>query len=203
MSSLGDKIVAISRALSAAGIPYAFGGAQALAYSVAEPRSTNDIDVNVFVAPEDAGRVLDSLPAGIPVSDEERIRTARDGQVRLWWGDTAVDLFLATVEFHGDAATRIRTVPFGGEDIPILSSTDLAVCKALFSRPKDWLDIEAMRDAGTIDVDGALFWVGRLVGEHDDSYRRLQRVLTTPPSAPTGHDELPPALRPRPAVPGE
>ena len=43
---LDEKIVAIGRALEAADIPHAFGGAQALAY-YATPRATHDIDLNV------------------------------------------------------------------------------------------------------------------------------------------------------------
>ena len=44
--TLAQRIVALDRALAA--IPHAFGGALALAY-YAEPRTTIDIDLNLFV----------------------------------------------------------------------------------------------------------------------------------------------------------
>lgn len=43
-----------------------------------------------------------------------------------------------------DAVCRHRTA--------ILSAEDLAVFKSLFDRPKDWLDIAAMADSGSLDV---------------------------------------------------
>ena len=196
MSTISEKIAALDGALVALGLPYAFGGAQALAYGVIEPRTTHDIDINVFVPVGRADEVLAGLPPGVDITQDQRERLRRDGQVRLWWGDTAVDLFFSTVPFHDAAAGRVRTVPFGTRVIPVLSPTDLAVCKAMFARPKDWLDIEAMRDAGSINADEALRWVARMLGPDHETYARLEEILVTPPTPPTERDELPPALRP-------
>ena len=65
MIGLVDRIVAIAAALDSAEVPWALGGALALAYATEEPRGTRDIDVNVFVATEHAGRVFAALPAGV------------------------------------------------------------------------------------------------------------------------------------------
>ena len=76
-----------------------------------------------------------------------------DGQVRLWWDETPIDVFLDNVALHGDAARNRRIVPFGGEQIPVLGPVELAVFKAFFNRTKDWADIEAMLTAETLDLE--------------------------------------------------
>ena len=196
MSTISEKIAALDEALIALGMPYAFGGAQALAYGVVEPRATHDIDINIFVSVERVDEVLAGLPPGVAITPDQRERLQRDGQVRLWWDDTAVDLFFSTVPFHDAAARRVRTVPFGARNIPVLSPTDLAVCKAMFARGKDWVDIEAMRDAGSINPDEALRWVADMLGPDHPTYSRLEEILLAEPTPVSERDELPPGLRP-------
>ena len=61
-------------------------------------------------------------------------------------------------------------MPFGGTTMPILSPEHLAVCKAMFDRPKDWLDIEQMLVA-TERLDLAEIeysWLERMVGSSGD-----------------------------------
>ena len=70
-------------------------------------------------------------------------------------------------------------VPFSTTSIPILSATHLAVCKVVFNRPRDWVDIDAMLEHGTpIDAPEALKWVGRICGDNDPRFIRLATVLT-------------------------
>ena len=49
MTTLVDRIVAICRSLEAARIPWALGGALALAYATNQPRGTRDIDARANV----------------------------------------------------------------------------------------------------------------------------------------------------------
>ncbi len=100
MSELGDQLLAVHDGLDAAGIPHAIGGAIALAYCVLEPRGTRDVDVNVFVEPQRARDVFAAMPEGVEVSGEALERAERDGQVRLRWGITPIDLFLSVLPFH-------------------------------------------------------------------------------------------------------
>jgi hypothetical protein len=167
-------------------VPHAFGGALALAYHIAEPRGTRDIGVNVFVDEDRARTILELLPAGVRWSDADLVVIARDGQVRLFWHDTPVDVFFATHRFHRHAAERTEAVPFAGTTIPILSATDLTVFKSFCDRTKDWADIEAMVDAGTVDVHAALGWLVDVVGGNDHRIDRLRRQLdrVTPASEP-------------------
>lgn len=176
--SLPEKVIAIDRALSEAGISHAIGGALALAY-YAEPRATVDVDVNVFVATERWPEVRDALaPLGVDTAAEP-VALARDGQVRLWWGRNPVDLFFSYDPFHEEMKRRARRVPFGETTIPILAPEHLAVCKAMFDRPKDWIDIEQILVAGgRVDLAEIESWLRSMVGEQNPRLRRLQEIAT-------------------------
>jgi hypothetical protein len=173
---LADKVVAVHGAL--AGVPHAFGGAIALAY-YAEPRATIDIDVNVFVDADDAAAVYGPLTGiGIASRPEDLTRAQRDGQVRLWWDLTPLDLFFAYDPFHEAARAGAREVPFGTATIPILAAEHLIVCKAVCDRPKDWVDIQAVLADGTKpDLAECLRWLGRIVGDEDPRYNRLAALF--------------------------
>ena len=173
MSELGDQLLAVHDGLDAKGIPHAIGGAIALAYCVLEPRGTRDIDVNVFIEPEFARDVFAALPEGVELSGEALERAERDGQVRLNWGITPIDLFLSVLPFHDHVAKHVRMVPFEARTIPVLSCTGLAVFKAMFDRPRDWVDIEAMVEARAVDLDEAIEWVSEMAGADSVNARRL------------------------------
>ena len=162
MSSLADRLLAIHAALSDAGFPHAFGGAIALAYCTEEPRGTRDLDVNVFAEPNRAGQVLAALPSRVAIRAADVRAAERDGQVRVWWEDTPVDIFLDVHRFHRRVASEVRTVPFVGHEIPVLGCTALVVFKALFDRTRDWADIEAVAAAGSADLADADAWARQL-----------------------------------------
>jgi len=173
---LTDKVIAVHRALDAATVPHAFGGALALAYCTGEPRATRDIDVNVFVAPETAGSVLGSLHDGVAHDDDDVAGCIRYRQIRLWWARTPLDLFFGYHHFHDHAAGRVRRVPFADTVIPVLDGTDLVVFKALFDRPRDWVDIAAIADVEGADLVAAGRWLSDLVGDDDQRVRRLAEI---------------------------
>ena len=176
--SLAQRIVAIDRAL--APVPHAFGGALALAYH-AEPRATIDIDLNLFVPVERFGDVAAPLVGLGAAADDPRVAelVRRDGQARVLWDATPIDLFFAYDAFHDAAAAGRLVVPFADTTIPILGPEHLVVCKAVFDRAKDWVDIDAVVAAETpIDVAEVLRWVGRIAGDDDPRYARVAAVLT-------------------------
>ncbi|MFN8149652.1 MAG: hypothetical protein U0R24_00810 [Solirubrobacterales bacterium] len=175
---LPDRLLAIDRALAAAGFEHAFGGAIALAYWTLDPRGTSDIDVNVFIPAERCEEALAALPDGVAWSEDDVAAIHRDGQVRLWWEEIPVDLFFDYVELHADAARNRRTVPFEGVEIPILGPVELATFKAMFDRTRDWADIEAMLEAETLDVDAVRANLLTLVGEGDRRVQRLDETAT-------------------------
>ena len=120
--SLADKIVAVHLALDAARLPHAFGGALALAWCTQRARGTIDIDVNVFVPVNRIGDLLAALPADVAADDAAVAQLESDGQTRLWWGDTPLDVFLDTTPFHADVGERIRWEHFSGQDVPFLAT---------------------------------------------------------------------------------
>ena len=44
--------------------------------------------------------MLAALPAEVVATDDDRQRIERDGQARLWWDDTPIDLFFDVHDFH-------------------------------------------------------------------------------------------------------
>lgn len=172
MSLPSQKVVAVHLALERAGHAHAFGGAIALAFCTKVVRATQDIDVNVFVAPEDARAIFDALPPEVTWDDHDLRAAERDGQVRLHWGDTPVDLFFSYHPFHAHAATRTRQVVLVDVPIPVLECSDLAVFKGFFGRTQDYADLESMASANALDDDEVLRWMAELLGADDPLYQR-------------------------------
>ncbi len=175
--TLAERILALHRTLADADLPHAFGGAIALAYWTLDPRGTSDIDVNIFVPAEECGAALRALPTGIvqPAGTAETI--ARDGQIRLWWDQTPVDLFFDNVPVHAETAHHRQTVPFSDSRIPVLGPVELAVFKVMFDRTRDWADIEAMLAAGTLDVGAVKAELRPMLEDGDARLARLDEAV--------------------------
>jgi hypothetical protein len=177
VSVLADRLLAIRDALDGAGFAHAFGGAIALAYCTEEPRGTRNVDVNVFADADRAADVLAALPAGVVVNTVDIDAARRNGQVRVWWDDTPVDVFFDVHAFHDEAASGVRIVPFSGVSIPVLGCTALAVFKVVFNRTKDWADLEAMLEVDGFDRSVVVGWAVRLFGPADDRTARLLKLI--------------------------
>ena len=175
--TLPERLVALHRALARRRIPHAFGGAIALAYWTLDPRATSDIDVNVFLPASGAVKALRALPPEVAQPDGTAETIAREGQVRLWWDETPVDLFFDTVAVHAAAARHRRRVPFAGTQIPVLGPEELAVFKAMFDRTRDWADIEAMLAAETLDLDAVRETLETMLAANDHRFARLDESL--------------------------
>jgi hypothetical protein len=176
MSILAERLLEVHAALDAAAVPHAFGGAIALAYCTEEPRGTRDVDVNIFVGADRAGPILAALPPGVAVHTRDVAAAERDGQVRVWWEDTPVDVFFNVHDFHEAAAASVRIVPFSGVTIPVLGCDALAVFKVVFNRTRDWADVEAMLEVDAFDRPAVVGWAVRLFGPADQRTTRLLRL---------------------------
>jgi hypothetical protein len=173
--SLVRKVERVARALTEAGIPHAFGGAMALAY-YAVPRVTLDIDLNVFVAPtkhEATFGVLGVLGVQAP-GDTSRLEA--DGQIRLRWGRTPIDLFFAFHPIHDAMRRDTRSVTFGADRIAVVSPEHLLVCKVVFDRTKDWMDIEQMLAATPVDLEEVHRWLREILDGSDERRMRFERL---------------------------
>lgn len=175
---LADKILRLHAGLQRARIPHAFGGALALAY-YGTPRATVDIDVNVFIS-TDAYRSLASVLRRLRVKDvPERMPASPEGQVRIWWDSTPADFFFSYDEVHDAMQAAIRNVPFGDKTITILAPEHLLVAKAVFDRPKDWIDIEQVLIAvDDFDVEEVRRWLVHIAGESDSRTKRFLKLAS-------------------------
>jgi hypothetical protein len=179
LDGLSSRIVAVHEMLDSMHVVHQFGGAIALAW-YRSPRATTDIDLNVTLSPAQAEPILGALShLGVSISESDRAAIERDGQARLDWEGSYLDVFFATLELHQEMARCSREVVFGPVRIPILSVEHLVVCKAIFDRPKDWVDIEEVVGWGT-KVDNAIVlgWIDELLGAGSAQHERLLDLLT-------------------------
>lgn len=177
MSELVDKLFVVHDSLTKAGLLHAFGGAIALAYCTDEPRGTRDLDVNIFTSASQAKAALEALPEQVTVDAGDIEAVLRDGQTRLWWDDTPVDVFLNSLPLHEAVADGIVWVPLAGREIPVLDCVSLVVFKALFDRTKDWADIEAVAERDPRQVEAAAETVEELLGKDDATFQRLVSLV--------------------------
>jgi hypothetical protein len=177
MSELVERLFAIHDSLTEAGLPHAFGGAVALAYCTEEPRGTRDLDVNIFADSSRAEAVLASLPDRVSVGAADVEAVTRDGQTRLWWDDTPVDVFLSNLPLHEAVAAGVVWVPLAGREVPVLDCASLTIFKAFFDRTRDWADIEAIAVATPEDIEAAAATIADLVGADAPACGRLRALL--------------------------
>jgi hypothetical protein len=123
-----------------------------------------------------AREVLRALPPDVEVDERDIEAAEAEGQVRVWFKDTPIDLFLDLHDFHTELAGRRAVVPFEAREIPVLQCTDLAVFKVLFDRTRDWADIEDMLAAGTLDIPRVQASVERFSGVDAPGIARLQKL---------------------------
>ena len=174
--TLAERVVALHEALDEAGVPHAFGGAIALAFATRNPRGTNDIDCNVFVPATDPEPAIAALPAAIARPDALVETIARDGQVRLWWDETPVDLFFDYNPIHVQAAAHVRRVDFDGTRLPVLGPVELVVFKVMFDRGRDWVDVEDVISAGAVDLGAVRASLEELLEPGDPRFAQLDDV---------------------------
>jgi hypothetical protein len=180
LDGLSARIVSVHEMLDSMRVPHQFGGAIALAW-YRSPRATTDIDLNVTLSPAEAEPVLGALShLGVSISEADRATIGRDGQARLDWDGSYLDVFFATLDLHREMAVSSHEVAFGPVRIPILSAEHLIVCKAIFDRPKDWVDIEEISNWGTM-VDEALVlrWIDELLGADSAQHERLVELFAS------------------------
>jgi hypothetical protein len=152
-----DLVVEVHSLLDERGIAHAFGGALALNF-YAEPRGTGSVDVNLAVPASEAASLIHELRRSGFEPDVPEGQWVPAAGIRVRRGPEVVDLFLSFDHYHqcvlDNAVARPLKTNAGTVELPFLSANDLVVMKLSFNRLKDWADIEAILDAGTvIDTD--------------------------------------------------
>jgi len=175
----------LADALERRGVPYAIGGAIAYGYFGAA-RGTQDVDINLFVSPDEAGPALEALvAAGVRLDPAAAIQRGHErGDAIGYYGLMRVDLFFNAIELHEKASTRTRTVSLMGRPAKILSPEDMVILKLFFNRGKDWVDIERLvaRQGENLDREEVRKWLVDGVGEQDARVREWDELCKQLPA---------------------
>lgn len=150
--SLEKILFAAIDILEKSGIPYALIGGVAVK-SLGRPRVTHDIDL--FVRPDDANRVLEVLEA------EGFISQKRDPfwLFKAWKENILVDVIFKSsgdIYFDEDVRAHVRRMPYLGRYINAISPEDFLVIKAAAHQehnPHHWHDALAVLKQGNLDWD--------------------------------------------------
>jgi hypothetical protein len=170
----------IADALSAGGLPYAIGGALALAIA-GVPRGTADVDVNLFIEETRLSAAIDALSAlGIQIdAASATARAKREGMFVGRWDGMRIDVFLPSIPFAFEAErTRILITDGAGWSGWFLAAEALTVFKLLFFRGKDLVDLERLV-AVRPDLDRAYVrrWIVDMMGEDDERTERWDEIV--------------------------
>lgn len=180
VSDIEGRLLSITREFQKAQIPHAIGGAIALAF-YSEPRATADLDVNIFLHPDQKEVVLSILSSIIKIDDRDAVASSIDqnAQTRIRWNDTPIDLFFSNTPFHDSCADRIRWADYLTEEVPILSPEDLIIYKIAYDRPQDWLDVGKMVTfcGANLDKDYIRKWIYDIFNPDDRRVARLEALL--------------------------
>jgi hypothetical protein len=177
-AELVELVGALIDALEASRIPYAIGGAIALA-AWSEPRATKDVDVTLFVperVPDAAFEALEN--AGLEVSRDDARRNAEHrGMFVLRSADGyRIDVFVASIPFYEVAERRRKRVRLAGREAYVLDAESLAVFKMLFFRAKDMVDLTRLVELQSLDVAFVRKMLVDMVGEDDPRVARWDEL---------------------------
>ncbi len=168
----------IGSAMAAADIPYAIGGALALAVA-GVPRGTADVDLNIFL--DEPNRVFPILRR-LGIEFDDTIATAAalgDGMFVARWDGMRIDVFLPSIPFSKESeTTRVQLTDASGWTGWFLSAESIAVYKLLFFRSKDIADLErlvAVRPS--LNRDYIRRWIVDMMGVDDERTKRWDRIV--------------------------
>ena len=178
MSQLTDAVAVaahVADRFEEAAIPYAIGGALALA-AYGTQRMTQDSDLGVFIEPSRLPEVFDALERAGCLFERERagaqVERARFFTVRC--GAVLADIFVSFHPHHDDARDRRRKLRMGdGVERWFLSAEDLAIHKLAMLRAKDLMDLEHLfaAQAATMDLAYVRRWVEAIAPAPEDRRR--------------------------------
>jgi predicted nucleotidyltransferase len=124
-----------------------------LSTSVGRPRTTDDIDV--FVRPHDAKAVLQALE----LAGFETEETFPDWLFKAWRHGVLVDLIFRSagdIYLDDEMVEHARTASFDGVEVPVISTEDLLVIKAVATKestPHHWYDAIGLIARSDLDWD--------------------------------------------------
>jgi len=111
------------------------------------PRATGDLDVWVWINPENAAKVRSALEefgfSGLGITTDDFSRT--DSIVQLGYPPFRIDILTSIDGVEFDAAWDNRLmVDLDGVEVPFISRTDLIINKRAVGRPQDVADVKRL-----------------------------------------------------------
>ena len=175
-----DVALELATFLDSHSYDYAFGGAIALGYWAA-PRGTVDVDLTVFLAPDEPSDCISLLQdVNCEFSSTDVMMSLREhGFCRVLYRGFQLDVFLPTIPFYAEARSKRRRVTLAGKPIMIWDSETLCVFKMMFFRLKDFADVEQMLRVQGADLDRqwVLNHLQRIYGQRDPRVTRWTELV--------------------------
>ncbi|MCZ0945055.1 MAG: hypothetical protein F4X81_06025 [Gammaproteobacteria bacterium] len=180
MNGAGDLVVQIARLLDQLGIPYAVGGALALA-AHGVPRATYDVDMNIgvegttFFSDEVLRHLQEKCGIAFGETQEQLLAKSEEtGFIQGASGMIKVDLFFPNIDYLREVVEKALPLPLYGETINVIGPDDLIVMKSIFGRDKDFVDIQSLARYGPNPID--MTYISekvRVIMHANDAERRL------------------------------
>jgi predicted nucleotidyltransferase len=152
LSTLNRTLRATIEAIEENSIPYALIGGVAVK-ELGRPRVTHDIDI--FVRPDDAEKVLGVLAAkGFAIERRDKFWL-----YKAWREEVLVDIIFKSsgdIYFDEQVRAHVRRIPYQGRYINAISPEDFIVIKAAAHQednPHHWHDALAVLTQGNLDWD--------------------------------------------------
>jgi len=165
MSALAETLRSLAQVFDAQALGWFVFGAQAVGVRGA-PRTTQDIDITVSIAPDALPGLVRALEAeGLthryPELAEQLLETGAVIPLEHSSG-MEVDLVIAGSGLEALALERATPVVMDGVTVPVAHATDLVVMKTLAGRGKDLDDVRALLASGDVDLAEARDLLGQL-----------------------------------------
>ena len=176
-----DAAKMLASALDERRIAYAIGGALACGYW-GMPRGTLDVDLTLYVSPEDPAAALRLLhEIGCAADDKRALDTlAEHGFCTATLRGIRIDVFLPIVGFYAIAHDRRRIVDLEGVPVAIWDAETMCIFKLMFFRDKDLVDVgQIIRTQGDLlDADWITAQAESLFGRRDPRVARWCELRT-------------------------
>jgi hypothetical protein len=161
-------------------ISYCIGGAHALG-QYAIPRATLDIDINVFLPPEELGTLFSALrEIGAEFDETKAAQDARElGMCIAKLDAFRVDIFTPSIDYSWLAEKTRKQLSVGQRSAWFLSAESLCVFKLLFFRSKDLADMERLISVmgDSLNVTEVRAAIVDMMGEDDPRTAAWDRLV--------------------------
>lgn len=179
MSEQTEALLAVTRCLETASVPYMISGSTAMNF-YARPRMTRDIDIVIELPASAVNRLVDVLSDDFYVDDEMAVAAVRRRHMFNVIHNatmTKVDFIVRKDEPYREAEFgRRRRLRLGDATLFVVAPEDLVLSKLVWSEDSgpgtQTIDVRNLLAAGELDEEYLTTWADRLgVGERLDALR--------------------------------